>query len=279
MTEDYRYVKINLLKMEVAGEGSASNVHEGGNTMKRGKWKIFCCVLAGALPLSWGNIALAGETAVIGGADGPTSIFIAGKEENEEAFLSQAPNEAAEDFLKAFYTVDFAQADIVLSTLSQEQEQLEGEILEELEAASEEAGETEESTEKDTKSTETSGKIEITVLGENEESFTYSYDSILGALETMSPYCRMSEEAWQDLMAKRGLARLYGMVQDKGQDLSVEEITLEETSQEEGEAWYDFQVSLKFAGEGQEPFTVSGQMDLVLDGENGWMVESFYSKL
>ena len=86
--------------------------------MKRGKWKIFCCVLAGALPLSWGNIALAGETAVIGGADGPTSIFIAGKEENEEAFLSQAPNEAAEAFLKAFYTVDFAQADIVLSTLS-----------------------------------------------------------------------------------------------------------------------------------------------------------------
>ena len=250
--------------------------------MKKKSWKFLYSISAGLLLLAGGSIIHAEETAVIGGADGPTGIFLAGEEENAEAFQSQDPEEAAKAFLKEFYSIGFAEADGILNLFSEEQEQMAGELTEGTEgpaAPSEKTEEIEKITEGASEEAEASGEVQVTVIGEDvEEPYTYSFDSVLGALEQISPYKYMTREAWEELSASRGLTRLYGLVQDAGQDLAAEEITLEETSGDDEEVKYNFQVSLKFSGEGEESFEISGQMDLI-SGTEGWQVERFYTSL
>lgn len=87
----------------------------------------------------------------------------------------------------------------------------------------------------------------------------------------------MTEEAWEDWTANRGPTRLYGLAQDAGEDLTAEEITLEETSREEEEVRYSFEVSVEGAGE-ENGFSISGQMDLILGTDGVWMVDRLYEK-
>lgn len=237
--------------------------------MKRRKQNLLWGALAGVFCLSWGSVALGEGTAVIGGADGPTSIFIAEEENDAEAFRSEDPKEAAEAFLRGFYTIGFSEAEFFLDAFLAEQKQI---VLEE-EKQTEQTGEQD-----DSDGEESSEELEVSVIGEDvEEPYVLSYDSVLGAIREISPYEYMTEEAWEDWTANRGPTRLYGLAQDAGEDLTAEEITLEETSREEEEVRYSFEVSVEGAGE-ENGFSISGQMDLILGTDGVWMVDRLYEK-
>ena len=134
----------------------------------------------------------------LGGGDGgdrrsgrPYQYFLSRRKKTmRKPFRSEDPKEAAEAFLRGFYTIGFSEAEFFLDAFLEEQKQI---VLEAEEKQTEQTGEQD-----DSDGEESSEELEVSVIGEGvEEPYVLSYDSVLGAIREISPYEYMTEEAWE----------------------------------------------------------------------------------
>lgn len=182
--------------------------------------------------------------AIIGGADGPTSIFIAGKlGEGETEMQMDLPELAASAFLQTYYTVLQKDAEEFWTAYEEESRQ-----------ALEKALETEQ---------------------ESESGVVLQWESeVLNEMLSEGIYLLMTEEAKEDALANRYLLRAYQLSNELAVDLSLEEYELESVSQEEGDYSYSARVKA-----GETFYEAKGRICLKHDAETGWQIDQFTAEM
>lgn len=186
----------------------------------------------------------ASTIAIIGGADGPTSIFIAGKLREGETEMQMDLSElAAGVFLQTYYTVLQKDAEEFWTAYEEESRQ-----------ALEKALETEQ---------ESEGGVVLQWKSE-----------VLNEMLSEGIYLLMTEEAKEDALANRYLLRAYQLSNELAVDLSLEEYELESVSQEEGDYSYSARVKA-----GETFYEAKGRICLKHDAETGWQIDQFTAEM
>lgn len=217
------------------------------------------------------------STSIIGGADGPTSIWVAGKVEGDDSAggtqisvvdktgesldlqiegneeMEQGVNQldaatqTAIDFLIDFFSVKQSEADAMAEGIKKENQELIEQIRQQQEKQSE---------------------------SEGESGYLVEYNSeTLANLENQAPFTLLNENAKNTLEMNRWIFLPYQLSAFWKQDMTLASCGLEIIYQEEAKARYEYTAQIR-TDDGESPkCEVSGYVHLITAGTDKWVID------